>query len=498
MAELAGPRMAAEESTSPTFAAATSAPRFGLRDKILYATGDVAEGVKATAIGGFVLLYLNGVLGLPGWMAGLASGVALAIDAVIDPLIGYISDNTRSKWGRRHPYMVGAALPYLLGVGLLFSIPLMESQWALFAYAFAMLVFLRIAFSIFALPYAAIGAELARDYTERSFVMTLRTFWNLVGVITCQLLGYSVFMSGEGGLLIRENYIAFGWTCGAIVVVAMLVSAWSTYNLRHLMFDVPKSEKSAAARLLPEFGEVLRNHSFVILFVTLITFWLSQGAAAVMANHVLLYFWHMPGEAIAYVAVATTIGGGVGIPIAGLLLGFFEKRDVSVVALLIFCLLQFFPATLAVMGLMPAFGPLLIFILSTVGFIIGVLGSCAVISFGSMMMDAADEHEHLFGSRREGLYFAGLVFSVKAAVAGGLVIAGVALDVIGFPSGVATVPANSLDPDVIRNLGLVAGPGAAILSLTSVVVLTRYRLVKAKVVDLQKSLTERRQLKTQA
>jgi GPH family glycoside/pentoside/hexuronide:cation symporter len=305
-------------------------------------------------------------------------------------------------------------------------------------------------------------------------------------------------MSGENGLLIRQNYIPFGWTCGAVALVAMLVSAWSTRNLRHLMYDVPATDKSAYARLLPEFGEVIRNHSFVILFVTLVTFWLSQGAAAVMANHVLLYFWHMPAEMIAFVAVATTIGGGVGIPICGALLGFLEKRDVSAAGLAIFCFCQFMPATLAVMGLMPDSGWLLTAILSGVGFTIGVVGSCVVISFGSMMMDAADEHELLFGSRREGLYFAGLVFSVKAAVAGGLIIAGIALDVIGFPQGVASVPEGSVSPETIRNLGLVAGPGAALLSLTSVVVLMRYRLLKGKLAEIQAALAERRLVRAKA
>jgi GPH family glycoside/pentoside/hexuronide:cation symporter len=109
-----------------------------------------------------------------------------------------------------------------------------------------------------------------------------------------------------------------------------------------------------------------------------------------------------------------------------------------------------------------------------------------------MMMDAADEHELLYGSRREGLYFAGLVFSVKAAVVVGLMIAGVGLDLIGFPAGIANNPDETLAPDVWQNLGIMAGPGAALLSLTSVLVLMRYRLVRTKVAEIQRALKERR------
>jgi GPH family glycoside/pentoside/hexuronide:cation symporter len=145
-----------------------------------------------------------------------------------------------------------------------------------------------------------------------------------------------------------------------------------------------------------------------------------------------------------------------------------------------------------VLGFMPAPGWWLTAILCSVYFVTGVVWTFVGIAFGSMMMDAADEHELLYGSRREGLYFAGLVFSVKAAVAVGLMIAGVGLDLIGFPAGIANTPGQTVAPDVARSLGLMAGPGAALLSLTSVLVLMRYQLVKTKLAEIQRTLKERR------
>ena len=78
---------------------------------MLYGLGSVAFGIKNNAFGWFLLFYYNIVLGLPGWMASLAIAIALIIDAVSDLLIGYASDHTRSKFGRRHPYMYAALLP---------------------------------------------------------------------------------------------------------------------------------------------------------------------------------------------------------------------------------------------------------------------------------------------------------------------------------------------------------------------------------------------------
>jgi GPH family glycoside/pentoside/hexuronide:cation symporter len=360
------------EVTASTALATGTSPRFGWKEKTLYAVGDIADGMKNTAIGGFVLIYLNAVVGLPGSVASLASVLALLVDAVLDPLIGYASDNTRSKWGRRHPYMIGAAVPFALGLGFMFSIPGFDSTWAVFAYAFVMLVILRVAFSTFALPYAAISAELAHDYAERSTVMTLRTFFNWAGILSCYVLAYQVFLAGDG-IRSREAYVPFGWTCAAIIFVAIIISWWSTLNLRHLMFAAESSAKPAHARVFTEFGEVFRNRSFIILFITCLTFWASYGAAGVLNNHVFLYFWKVSSETAGAILVAMTIGGIAGIPIAGTLLQYFEKRDVSTVGLAALCLCQFLPVTLALLGMMPESGWWLFAILWSVYFIVGLV-----------------------------------------------------------------------------------------------------------------------------
>ena len=113
----------------------------------------------------------------------------------------------------------------------------------------------------------------------------------------------------------------------------------------------------------------------------------------------------------------------------------------------------------------------------------------ATISFQSMMADATDEHEHLFGARREGLYFAGITFSAKASSGLGAWIGGIALDVIGFPHGV-TNPAllARIPAETIRNLGIAYGPGASIFTAVAVAVLMTYKLTKADHARIQTDL----------
>ena len=100
--------------------------KLALSTKAYYGIGQFAEGLKNTSFGLFVLFYYNQVLGVSGTLCGLALGIALIFDALSDPLAGSISDNWRSRLGRRHPFMYAAAIPLALFFYALFSPPELE------------------------------------------------------------------------------------------------------------------------------------------------------------------------------------------------------------------------------------------------------------------------------------------------------------------------------------------------------------------------------------
>ena len=482
------------ENPSSTHASAADpggAPRLSVREKSLYAAGDLADGITNVSLGTFLLFYLTAVCGLPGSLAGAAVAISLMVDAVVDPLIGYISDNTRSRWGRRHPYMFASAIPFAGALGMIYSIPAFESTWALFAYVVAVLIVLRVSFSTFVLPYAAVGAELSKDYTERSVILTYRNFFNICANVSCVVLGFGVFMSGADGLTTRAAYSPFGWVCAGIVLVSVLVSARSTLALRHRLQAPAANARSAVARFAGEIIDVFRNRSFRVLFLTVLVFWVAQGTAGSLSVHAFRYFWELPSSVIQNILILGTVGLMCGIPVCAALLGRFEKRDISAGGLALICLCLFLPPTLRVAGLMPEIGFALYATLAMFQVAIGCSATCVSITFGSMMIDAADEHDLLFGVRREALYFAGLVFSGKCAVGIGSMIAGVALDLIGFPKDLGVNPGQVIPPDTLRSLGLIFGPGTSCISALSVAMLLRYRLDRRALVRIQRELTQR-------
>jgi GPH family glycoside/pentoside/hexuronide:cation symporter len=155
---------------------------------------------------------------------------------------------------------------------------------------------------------------------------------------------------------------------------------------------------------------------------------------------------------------------------------------------------QLGPVPLRLSGLVPEGGVVPLLALATI--LGGLGGGIATIAFQSMMADATDEHEHLFGARREGLYFAGITLSAKAASGLGALIGGIALDVIGFPHGV-TNPAllAKIPVQTIHNLGIAYGPGASVFTAVSVAVLMTYKLTKADHARIQSDLSSRRAAK---
>src|SRR4029453_8375012 len=169
----------------------TAGDRIPETTKIVYGLGQAAEGLKNTAFSLFLLFYYNQVLGLPGTLAGLALGVSLVFDAFFDPLVGSISDNFRSKLGRRHPFMYLAILPMVIGFYLLFSPPV-RGDWALFTWLFVFATLTRGGMALFHVPHIALGAALSDDFEERTSIVGIRQFLATFGGLLAIGIGFGV------------------------------------------------------------------------------------------------------------------------------------------------------------------------------------------------------------------------------------------------------------------------------------------------------------------
>jgi len=468
--------------------------KLGLGALSVYGSGALVENITTWVVGYLALFYLTWVCGLSGALAGGVLGATLLVDSVIDPVVGSLSDNSRSRHGRRHPFMLGSVVPIVVTFGLFFSAPRGVHGLALFGYAMAALFAMRVAISFFYVPYMALGAELTDDYAERSTVVAGRVFFTVIGTLVAASLTWGVFLKGNG----REHasaYVPLAWTFGGIVAAAALLSTLGTLRARGRLHAAPTGRSFGLRQLLGEVAEVLRNRSFLSLFFPCLILFTALGAAGALTLHANTFFWELGSPQILLLSLLAPVGIFAGIFAAGLLARGMEKRSTAMLGLAMIGLAQVGPVVLRLSGVIPASAAVPALAVATI--LGGFGGSVATIAFQSMMADAADEHEHLFGARREGLYFAGITMSAKASSGLGAWIGGVTLDLIGFPHGGAGTPVllSHIPPAAIRNLGIAYGPGAAVFTAVAVAVLMTYKLTKADHARIQADLNSRRAAK---
>ncbi len=461
------------------------------RIKLIYSAGQVAQSGGFEAAIGFVFFYYTAVLGLSGSLVGAALAISLVFDAVVDPLVGSISDNVRSRLGRRIPVMV-AAIPFVVvSIGLMFSPPRALSPTGLFAWLTVSSIVVRSAISAFNVPYIALGAELADGYVERSSVVAYRTMVGIFSNVAVIATAYLVFFSGPGGLTRRDGYPGLGWAVALFLLIGMTVCCAGI--ARHAA-GLPRPAPSAGnliQRLPGELKEIFSNRSFRALFASAVIFYVAIGANATLGSHAGIYVWKLPPALLQFTSYAVLLGALIGVPLTGPLQRRLEKKTVVIIGIAMIIATWVVLPSLRLAGLLTATGAAVLGPLCANGVFGGIGIGLAVIAFPSMMADAADEHEHLFGSRREGLYFSGLGFAGKAASGLGVLVAGFALDLIGFPADPAHHPALMASEPLMRRLILGWGPIPAAIGVLCLLILATYSISRRRHDEISAALRGR-------
>ena len=148
---------------------------------VFYGVGSISPAIKNNLLGAPIFYYYNAVLGLDAWLVSLALALALVVDGITDPLIGYFSDYTRSRLGRRHPYIYASILPGSFFYWALLSSDFSTTQAGLFAQLLLLIIGLRIAWTLYDVPRQALGAEIAKDYNQRNTLHGLNSFFGWIG-----------------------------------------------------------------------------------------------------------------------------------------------------------------------------------------------------------------------------------------------------------------------------------------------------------------------------
>ena len=476
--------------TSSGYVAPAPALKPPLGVKLTYGLGLIPQAAGFDTALGFVFFYYTAVLGLSGGMVGGASAIALAFDALVDPLIGSWSDNTRSRFGRRLPLMI-LAIPFVaISMGFLFSPPGGAAPWLLFGWLTLMSIGVRCAISLFNVPYIALGAEMSPDPAERASIIAFRTIIGLIAVVAVTAGAFMLFFVGADGLLRPAAYAPFGWSVSGLLTIAMVGCCLGARRYASALPQPPRDLTPMLQRLPGELAEVFRNRSFVTLFGSAVLVYVAIGLNATLNNHAWVFIWRLRTQTIPLLGYGYLLGIFCGVVLVPALQKRFEKKTIVIAGIGMLLANWTVLQSLRALGLFTATGDAALWPQIINSSFAGIGVGLTVIAYPAMMADAADEHEVIFGHRREGLYFAGLGFAAKAATGLGVLVAGVALDLIGFPK--SHPMAGALSNDLVVRMVLVWGPAAMVLGVVSLFMMAPYAISHKRHASLTAELQARR------
>ncbi|MCI4643548.1 MAG: MFS transporter [Hyphomonadaceae bacterium] len=473
--------------------------RLSIPTMVAFGAGNVAEGVKSTAYGTFLLFFYQQVLGLSGSLAGLALAISVLADAVSDPIIGQFSDRMKSKWGRRHPLIAASAIPLGISFFLLFNPPSGLSQGHLFVWLVTTAVMARIAMTFYDIPHLALGAEMAHDYDQRTTLFTISTWFRIASGAFITYLAYELFFPTterfDPGILNQEGYFYLGIFCGLSMVVAMVVCVVGTWS------EIPylrKSNTPGAAGLMGFFIEIkslFLSPSFRAIFIGLFFYVLIVNIERSIGTFAAVHFWGLPTETLSKMSLASLAGAFVAFPLVRVLTSIVDKKYLlfGIMVLAMVNINIFVCGRLFLPGIFPENGSPFIPVFVAINFFfVGVISLIVISTLNSMYGDIADEYEEITDKRREGSLFAARSFAGKAASATGIMLGGVLLDVISFPEQAAY---GSVDPEIVWQLGVIYAPGTSIFILLTLYFFSKYQITRDKHAQTIETIRQRR-LKT--
>lgn len=448
---------------------------------IAYGLGGFVPIALFNSVGQLSGLILNVGLGIGAIMVGVAQMIPRFWDAVTDPIMGHITDNTRSRWGRRRPYIFFGGMLVSASFIAMWSVPRDWDVSSQFWYFLTMSLVFYSAVTVFEIPHGALGMEMTDDYHERTRLFSAKSFiGNLGAIITPWFYAMShwdIFKGPEGDEVDGMRRVAY--VAGAMVLLPAFACAFlckerhQTQVMRQRRESLPTSMRRVGA-----------NRTFLILvgviFATVMGFNVVNG----FANYIAVFYLFAGNRdaASSLLGVNGTVWGVTSVvavfPLVLLSKRVGKRRTMSVAILLmggaqalkIVCYNPDHPYLTLIPTAMLAAGMLMFFTLAS-----------------AMVADVCDEDELRTGTRSEGAYYSVFWWFMKMGMAVAYLIAGVLIETTGFDQTVDVQTDRTLLLLRVFEIGLPIG-----LCVASLILVRVYPLTEARAYEIKAELDARR------
>ncbi|MBL4674183.1 MAG: MFS transporter [Arenicella sp.] len=449
------------------------------KTRILYGFGSVAYGIKDNGFSSFLLFYYNQVIGLRADLVSLAIALALVIDAFVDPLIGRMTDRTRTRLGRRHPWLYASAVPIALSWLLLWNPP-QASETVLFFYLLGFAILVRVSLSLNEVPALAMLPELSSGYHDRTNITRYRYLFGWGAGLTIMALNYRIFLTPNDeysvGLLNRDGYLTYALFGAGAMAFAVLVAASGTHKRiigAYRRFDIGLETSETFKQML----EALSFKPFLLLLFAGVFAFTNQGIVFALNTYLLPHVWGLDQNGLFLFSLLLFIAAILAFLSVNSISLRFGKAPSACVCTLIAATLGTSPYWLRLVDLFPAPGtPMLIPVLFTILILATASSICVMILTTSLMADVTDVYTHQYGKRSEGVFASGVWFMQKTVGALGILFAGLIISGVQLPKGATP---GEVDMAIVDDMALIYASITVVIGLIGAWAFTLFPLSHA-------------------
>jgi Na+/melibiose symporter-like transporter len=485
-------------SAAAAAAAAAAEPPLRVCTKLAFAIGGVGGQIAGTIASFFLNPWLLTVVGLRPALVGAILLSGRLWDAFTDPIIGHWSDRTRTRWGRRRPWMAGAAVPCSLSYLALFTAPELfglelRTQGAKFAWYCGAYWSYQLAFTVYFIPYSSLTMELSAVPRERDSATLWRMVLELLGTMAGTLFqGFLIAAMAPEGATIPEQQRAYLVAAVAVAGAVLLFNTTTVVGVRERPLPPPEAVGAPKPSRCAGMRVAMASKPYLLLNFSYLCTWL---CFQVLSTNLVLYLQYTLNIYSEFQFILGTVLGAASVfmILISLLMRLLEKRTCYALGMLSF--MPFSLALLFLPELAPALGappePRWLIYVVAAGAGIGVATSFLLP--WSLLPDTVDDSERQTHERHEGMLYALFVFFGKLAGSLSLGLSSLALDFSGFDAELEVQP-----PQVGWTLRVLVGLVPAVLAVGTVVALYFYPIDEVRRKETAQILRQRKQAEAAA
>ncbi|MCK5128801.1 MAG: MFS transporter [Clostridiales bacterium] len=437
-----------------------------LREKIGYASGEFGQTLFWVAISFWLMIFLTDELGLPAALAGTAALIAKLWDAITDPIVGQLSEKTKSKWGRRRPWLLFGAIPFGITYFIMFLNPGFSNVTVLFFWVLFAYMLLNTAYTCVNIPYNSLLYELTPDYNQRTSISGYKSVFAVIATLVAAGAAQPIMNMFE---TTTAGFMGMGAVFGLLIAVFVLLPFFFVKE----RYVKPTGKKEGS--IFKKNAEALKNKPFRLLLIT----WMVNtiGMSMIMANLVYYFKYIFGDENLVTTAMMVLIGASlIFIPIVVKLSKKIDKNWVYAVGIILYLV-----AIIAIFFLGHELGIVFVYAMMLIA---GIGLSAHNVTPWAMVPDTIDYGYVKTGVRTSGTYYGLWAFVIKVGAAFAVFFLGIVLDLFGYVAN-ATQTATSL-----LGIKLALGPIPGVFFAIAIICLIRYPLSKKMHTEIRKQIEE--------